>query len=106
MGRNVIEGTKATSMMKWGASAEFKEQTKADQRSDVATARWRGAPTANRPPGPYGYPTPLQYRRKTALAEHDMNINFRNQQVIKYLIISQILTSSSCFAKLNSNFIP
>ena len=48
------------SMMRWGSSVEFNKQTKADQRSDVATSGWRGAPTANRPPGPYGYPTPLQ----------------------------------------------
>ena len=42
MGRNVIEGTKATSMMKWGANAAFNEQTKADQRSDVATSEVEG----------------------------------------------------------------
>ena len=59
MGRNVIEGTKATSMMKWGANAAFNEQTKADQRSDVATSEGGGALlrltdrrglTATRPP--------------------------------------------------------
>ena len=42
MGRNIIKDSHNVSMMKWGASAEFKEQTKADQRSDVATSEVEG----------------------------------------------------------------
>ena len=42
MGRNYIEGTASTNMMKWGANAAFNEQTKADQRSDVAISGVEG----------------------------------------------------------------
>ena len=84
MGKNFLEGTRKANLYKWGANAEFRGEVKETRKRDatiqnVPPSGWRGAPTANRPPGPYGYPTPPQYRRKSALTERDMNINFRNQ---------------------------